>query len=62
MFAARARSQAGFVPVHTHEALTALAGTVRDLTSMLRAQADLRPRVERCERDIEGILRRNPNA
>ena len=34
-----------------------LAGTVRELTSTLRAQSDLRPRVEHCEHDIENLKR-----
>jgi predicted nucleic acid-binding Zn-ribbon protein len=38
--------------LRTATALTELAMTVRDLTSLLRAQSDLRPRVERCEREI----------
>jgi hypothetical protein len=36
-------------------AMTALARDVNDLTGYLRAQGDLRPRVERCERDIAEI-------
>jgi uncharacterized coiled-coil DUF342 family protein len=44
--------------IRTSTAITDLAGTVRDLTSVLRAQADLRPRVERCERDIEDLKKR----
>jgi chromosome segregation ATPase len=39
-------------------AVTDLHGTVRELTEMLRAQHDLRPRVDRCERDIAEIKRR----
>jgi hypothetical protein len=38
--------------LRTATAITELAATVRDMTSVLRAQNDLRPRVERCERDI----------
>jgi hypothetical protein len=44
--------------VRTSTAITDLAGTVRDLTGVLRAQADLRPRVEKCERDIDDLRRR----
>jgi chromosome segregation ATPase len=39
-------------------AVTDLHGTVRELTDLLRSQHDLRPRVERCERDIFDIQRR----
>jgi chromosome segregation ATPase len=39
----------------TATAITELAGDVRELTSYLRAQGDLRPRVERCERDIADL-------
>jgi len=38
--------------LRTSTAITELAATVRDMTSVLRAQNDLRPRVDRCERDI----------
>jgi chromosome segregation ATPase len=38
--------------LRTATAITELAATVRDMTSVLRAQNDLRPRVERCELDI----------
>lgn len=38
--------------LRTATAITELAATVRDMTSVLRAQNDLRPRVDRCERDI----------
>ena len=41
--------------LRTATAITELAATVRDMTSVLRAQDDLRPRVERCERDIAEI-------
>lgn len=44
--------------LRTATALTDLAMTVRDLTSLLRAQSDLRPRVERCERDIAELRTR----
>jgi chromosome segregation ATPase len=44
--------------LRTATALIELAGTVRDLTSLLRAQADLRPRVERCEHDIAELRAR----
>ena len=36
-------------------AITDLSGTVRELTGMLRSQHDMRPRVERCERDIADL-------
>ncbi len=38
--------------VRTATAITELHGTVREMTNVLRAQHDLRPRLERCERDI----------
>jgi hypothetical protein len=44
--------------VRTSTAIVELAGTVREMTTVLRAQSDLRPRVERCERDIEELRQR----
>jgi hypothetical protein len=44
--------------VRTSTAIVDLAGTVRDMTTVLRTQSDLRPRVERCERDIEELRQR----
>lgn len=44
--------------VRTATAITELAGTVREMTSFLRQTNDLRPRVERCEDDIETLKRR----
>jgi len=44
--------------IRTSTAITALAGTVSDMTDVLRASHDLRPRVERCEQDIVEIKRR----
>ena len=38
--------------IRTSTAIADLAGTVREMTSVLRTQHDLRPRVERCEHDI----------
>jgi hypothetical protein len=35
-----------------------LSGTVREMTGVLRAASDLRPRLERCEHEIEEIKRR----
>ena len=46
--------------VRTSTAITDLAGTMRDLTVVLRAQGELRPRVEKCERDIDELRRRVP--
>lgn len=46
--------------VRTATALTELAATVRDMTSVLRAQNDLRPRVDQCERDIAELRARLP--
>ncbi|MGO8994542.1 MAG: hypothetical protein ACLQVI_14585 [Polyangiaceae bacterium] len=48
--------------VRTSTAIVDLAGTVRDMTTVLRAQSDLRPRVERCERDIEELRQRTAAA
>ena len=44
--------------IRTSTAITALAGTVSDMTDVLRASHDLRPRLERCEQDIVEIKRR----
>jgi methyl-accepting chemotaxis protein len=44
--------------IRTSTAIADLAGTVRDMTSVLRAANDLRPRVERCEQDIAEMKRR----
>jgi hypothetical protein len=41
--------------IRTATAITDLSGTVRDMTAVLRAQHDLRPRLERCERDIADL-------
>src|SRR5262245_2954616 len=41
--------------MRTATAITDLHGTVRELTSVLRNQADLRPRVEKCEQEIVDI-------
>jgi hypothetical protein len=46
--------------VRTSTAIADLAGTVREMTVVLRAANDLRPRVERCEHDIADIKRRGP--
>jgi DNA anti-recombination protein RmuC len=43
--------------IRTATAIAELAGTVRDMTSVLRAQHDLRPRLERCEHDIDELKR-----
>jgi hypothetical protein len=48
--------------LRTATALTDLAGTVREMTGVLRAQSDLRPRVERCELDIVELRKRLPQA
>jgi hypothetical protein len=44
--------------IRTSTAIADLAGTVREMTSVLRVANDLRPRVERCEHDIAEIQRR----
>jgi hypothetical protein len=43
--------------VRTSTAIADLAGTVREMTQVLRAANDLRPRVERCEQDIVELKR-----
>lgn len=43
--------------IRTSTAITELAGTVRELTVTLRAQNELRPRVEQCEKDIAELRR-----
>ena len=42
----------------TATAITELAGTVRDVRTLLEDRLDLRDRVERCERDIADLKRR----
>ena len=44
--------------VRTSSAIADLAGTVREMTGVLRAANDLRPRLDRCEHDIEELKRR----
>ncbi|MCC7538516.1 MAG: hypothetical protein IT379_19985 [Deltaproteobacteria bacterium] len=44
--------------IRTSTAIADLAGTVREMTGVLRASADLRPRVERCELEIADLRRR----
>ena len=44
--------------IRTSTAIADLTGTVREMTAVLRAANDLRPRVERCENDIAEIKRR----
>jgi predicted nucleic acid-binding Zn-ribbon protein len=46
--------------IRTSTAITELAGTVHELTDVLRSTHDLRPRVERCEQDISELKRRLP--
>ena len=43
-------------------AMADLAGTVREVTVLLKNQHDLRPRVEQCERDILVLKGRLPDA
>jgi division protein CdvB (Snf7/Vps24/ESCRT-III family) len=43
--------------IRTSTAIADLAGTVREMTQVLRAANDLRPRVERCEADIVELKR-----
>jgi methyl-accepting chemotaxis protein len=44
--------------IRTATALTDVASTVREVATLLREQGDLRPRVERCERQIAALERR----
>lgn len=44
--------------LRTATALTDLAGTIRDMTTLLKSQADLRPRLDKCEQEIAEIKRR----
>ena len=48
--------------LRTATAVTDLAGTVRDLVTLLRTHNDLRPRVERCEQDIAVLKQRLPDS
>lgn len=48
--------------LRTSTALTELAGSVRDLTTLLRVQGELRPRVEKCEHDIAELQHRAAHA
>lgn len=44
--------------VRTATAITDLSFTVREMTDVLRAQHDMRPRLDRCEHDIT-VLRQH---
>ena len=44
--------------VRTATAIADLAGAVSEMTGVLRASHDLRPRVERCEQDIAELKKR----
>lgn len=44
--------------IRTSTAITELAGTMREMTGVLRTQNDLRPRVDKCERDIAEVRRK----
>jgi chromosome segregation ATPase len=48
--------------VRTSTAIGDLAGTVREMTALLRNLVDLRPRVERCEQEIDALKQRLPPA
>jgi hypothetical protein len=48
--------------VRTATAITELAGSVQMSTELLRSQHDLRPRVEKCEREIDALKQRLPDA
>jgi hypothetical protein len=44
--------------IRTATAITELAGTVREMTGVVRTSLELRPRVERCEDDIRELQNR----
>jgi ubiquinone biosynthesis protein UbiJ len=44
--------------LRTATALTAVAGTIADIHTLLKDRLDLRDRVDRCERDIDDLKRR----
>ena len=44
--------------IRTATAIADLAGAVNQMTGVLRASHDLRPRVERCEQDIAELKKR----
>lgn len=48
--------------IRTATAITALAGSVQEMTAVLRQGHDLRPRVERCESEIAAIKAKLPAA
>jgi chromosome segregation ATPase len=48
--------------MRTATALTELAMSVKDVAGLLRAQNDLKPRLEKCEEEIEKLKRRLPDA
>ena len=46
--------------IRTATVMADLAGSVREVASILRSQHDLRPRVERCETEIAELKKRIP--
>ena len=48
--------------MRTATAITDLAGTVRELVSVIKEDRDLRGRVDRCEKDIAALKQRLPDA
>ncbi len=44
--------------LRTATALAELAGSVREMTRTLRASSELRPRLEKCEREIAALKRK----
>ena len=48
--------------MRTATAIAELAGTVRELSTSLKEDRDLRRRVERCESDIAALKQRLPDA
>ncbi|MBI2378628.1 MAG: hypothetical protein HYV07_31820 [Deltaproteobacteria bacterium] len=45
--------------IRTATAITTLSGYVQEMTSVLRSTSELRPRVERCEQEIEILKKRD---
>lgn len=48
--------------MRTATAITNLAGTVKELVTVIKEDRDLRSRVDRCEKDIASLKQRLPDA
>lgn len=48
--------------MRTATAIVDLSGAVKEMVSVLRTSSDLRPRVEKCEQEIERLKGRLPDA